>query len=336
MGSGYMKREAFAAVVILLLLVVFPASLFAYQGLRTRAPGVRVIELQASAPGAGDWQPKALRLNVGERVRLRIASTDVVHGFIAPGLGLEVDEILPGHVAEIEFTPQTVGRYAFACQRWCSVDHWRMRGVIEVVDPNRADAAPPAAGQPPPFQQQGIDIDAMHPASSVPAKQPSAGRGQQLALALPAQLADAAYLRNQPPAAVYERLRADTAFAATNDDDLWDAVAFAYLRAAGADSIKRGEALFGRDCAACHGAAGKGDGPAGKKLPGLTAMHPEMKPGPADLSDAETMLGASDVLLQGKVLRGGMGTGMPEWRSLYSDADLWDVVHYLRTLVFGR
>jgi mono/diheme cytochrome c family protein len=46
------------------------------------------------------------------------------------------------------------------------------------------------------------------------------------------------------------------------------------------------------------------------------------------------MLGASDILLQGKVLRGGMGTGMPEWGSLYSDADMWDVIAFLRSFVF--
>ena len=33
------------------------------------------------------------------------------------------------------------------------------------------------------------------------------------------------------------------------------------------------------------------------------------------------MLAASDVLLQGKLLRGGMGTGMPEFGSLYTDEE---------------
>ena len=39
-------------------------------------------------------------------------------------------------------------------------------------------------------------------------------------------------------------------------------------------------------------------------------------------------------LLQGKVLRGGMGTGMPEWGSLYSDQELWAVVAFLRSFTF--
>jgi mono/diheme cytochrome c family protein len=47
------------------------------------------------------------------------------------------------------------------------------------------------------------------------------------------------------------------------------------------------------------------------------------------------MLGASDVLLQGKITRGGMGTGMPEWRSLYTDQQMWDVISYIRSFVYN-
>ena len=63
-------------------------------------------------------------------------------------------------------------------------------------------------------------------------------------------------------------------------------------------------------------------------------MDPEMPAGPAALTDAGQMLSASDALLQGKLLRGGMGTGMPEFGSLYTDAEMWDMVAYLRTFLF--
>jgi mono/diheme cytochrome c family protein len=48
------------------------------------------------------------------------------------------------------------------------------------------------------------------------------------------------------------------------------------------------------------------------------------------------MLAASDVLLQGKLLRGGMGTGMPEFGSLYSDEEQWAMIAYLRTFLFAK
>ena len=42
------------------------------------------------------------------------------------------------------------------------------------------------------------------------------------------------------------------------------------------------------------------------------------------------MSALSDVYLQGKVLRGGIGTGMPEFGSLYSLDDQWSVIAFIR------
>ena len=113
-------------------------------------------------------------------MRLRISSPDVVHGLSIPGLGVDVDEILPGKVVEVDVTPEKPGRYAFACTRWCSVDHWRMRGVIEVT----GDSPQAATAEPPPlFQQLGIDLDAMRPAAqATPSARPSIGAGAALEL----------------------------------------------------------------------------------------------------------------------------------------------------------
>src|SRR5512136_2000317 len=147
-----MKPELFAFTVVLFILLAFPAALFGYQAWQTTAGDARVITLTAYAPANGGWQPDTIRVNVGERVRLRISATDVVHGFEIPALGVKVDEILPGHVEEVEFTASQVGRFPFACTRWCSVDHWRMRGVIEVIDP--ANSSPALAPFAPPLYQQ--------------------------------------------------------------------------------------------------------------------------------------------------------------------------------------
>ena len=317
-----------------MLLVAFPASLFAYQEWRTSAPGVQVITINGNAPNNGGWQPDTIRVNLGERVRLRITSNDVVHGFAVPALGIAVDEILPGHVAEVEFTASQVGRFPFACTRWCSVDHWRMRGVIEVVDPANPNALAPTPAAPPRYQQLHLNLDAMHPAQNVPAQPPSAARGAALNLALPAYLQDRDYLHTHSPSDLFAQLRADAGFKTLTAAQLWDLLALAFERAAGAEAIQHGQQLYSRDCAACHGETGKGNGPAGVNLPGLTVMHPEMKRGPADFADTSQMLGASDVLLQGKLLRGGMGTGMPEWGSLYTEQDMWDVISVLRSYVF--
>jgi mono/diheme cytochrome c family protein len=46
------------------------------------------------------------------------------------------------------------------------------------------------------------------------------------------------------------------------------------------------------------------------------------------------MLGASPALLQGKILRGGMGTGMPMWGSIFTEEEIEALVAYLYTFQF--
>ena len=39
------------------------------------------------------------------------------------------------HVTDITLTFDKPGIYTFFCTRWCGVNHWRMRGTIEVSGP---------------------------------------------------------------------------------------------------------------------------------------------------------------------------------------------------------
>jgi mono/diheme cytochrome c family protein len=138
------------------------------------------------------------------------------------------------------------------------------------------------------------------------------------------------------PADAFHRLRSDPALGAQTDPALWDLVAYAWFKDIPNERLARASDLYARDCAACHGVSGVGDGPAGAALPGMQKMNRGMPAGPADFTDAGQMLSASDALLQGKLLRGGMGTGMPEFGSLYTDAEMWDMIAYLRTFLFER
>ncbi len=185
------------------------------------------------------------------------------------------------------------------------------------------------------YEQMKIDIDARHPAQSVPAERPSAARGALLNLTISENL------RTVSPSEVFSELRGDSIFKSYSDQQLWDVIAFAYRQTTGKDAVARGQKLYTRDCASCHGESGKGNGAAGLNLPGLTAIPPDtaeaksnVKQGPADFTDGSQMLGASDVLWQGKIQRGGMGTGMPGWGSLYTEQEIWDVISYIRSFTF--
>ena len=52
---------------------------------------------------------------------------------------------------------------------------------------------------------------------------------------------------------------------------------------------------------------------------------------PVDFTDASQALGASPAVWHGKIVRGGMGTGMPYWGPIFSEAQLWALVDYLWT-----
>ncbi|HEX9115622.1 MAG TPA: c-type cytochrome [Anaerolineae bacterium] len=358
-----MKRELSALIVVLLVLIALPAGLFGYQALRTQAAGIRVIEIIAHTPESGGFSPDHLALRAGETVRLRISSPDVVHGLSIPGLGVAVKEIVPGKPVEVDVTPRQPGRYAFACTRWCSVDHWRMRGTIEVTG-DIASGATAATASPPLYQSLGLSLDAPHPIAQVtPAagERPSAARGAALNAALPTNLANADSRLGLAPAAAFGKLQA-AANPGLSDAEVWDLVALAWLKDVRPETLAAGKALFSQDCAACHGPEGRGDGPAGRNLPGLrgrpavtmdaqapamspgvqtseggsAGLHPDEPAGPANFTDRSRLLAQSDAALQGKILRGGMGTGMPEFGSLYTDEQMWALVAYIRTFAFQK
>ncbi len=137
------------------------------------------------------------------------------------------------------------------------------------------------------------------------------------------------------PQIAFLQMRRDGANASLSDEQLWDLVAFAWMKDTGPDQMARAKEWFAQDCAACHGPGGEGDGPAGRDLLGLKKMDPMSPSGPADFTNAGRMLAASDAVLQGKILRGGMGTGMPEFGSLYTDEQLWALVAYVRGFALG-
>ncbi|RME43845.1 MAG: cytochrome c [Chloroflexi bacterium] len=89
-----------------------------------------------------------------------------------------------------------------------------------------------------------------------------------------------------------------------------------------------------RDCTGCHGPQGRGDGPGARA--DITLDRPSDMARPAtDFTDLAAQAGASDMIYYGKLVRGGMGTSMPNWGTLYSEEDLWAVIAYIRSFAFG-
>ena len=80
-----------------------------------------------------EYTPNQITLKKGVPVVLEFTSTDRLHGFNCPGMGIRTD-IEPGKVSRLELTPQKAGTYPFNCDNFCGMGHDKMRGTITVTE----------------------------------------------------------------------------------------------------------------------------------------------------------------------------------------------------------
>jgi mono/diheme cytochrome c family protein len=317
-----MNRENLARFIVFVLAGL--AISLALVGRFSRDP--EVIELHARLPENGGWSLETILGTVGVPIHLRLTSDDVVHGFAIGKSDAPAVEILPGEFSETTLIFDQPGTYTYYCTRWCSRDHWRMRGVIEITGPGSTST--PAAQ--PLYLQLGLDLDAPHLAEVTPASPPSIERGAQLADRLPDWPSSPEDYSITSPAALWQQLRHDSNLADLSNADLWDATAWLWQQAAGGPPTEIGATLYAQNCAACHGETGQVDGVMVRGLPEMN--HQQMGTElvrPPDFSDPAVLLGASPALLQGKIMRGGMGTGMPYWGPILTEEEIQEVVAYL-------
>ena len=91
-------------------------------------------------------------------------------------------------------------------------------------------------------------------------------------------------------------------------------------------SPAKGKDLYAKQCAGCHGPAGKGDGPA------AGAINPK----PTDFTNKAYMTGLKDQYLFDLIQKGGAAAGksplMTPFGSKLKDGDIQDVIAYVRSL----
>jgi mono/diheme cytochrome c family protein len=194
-----------------------------------------------------------------------------------------------------------------------------MRGTLEVVDPDAPDAPPIAEGE---SDFTHLDIDSAHEAEFYPLTRPSVERGRAIAHRTGQSAPDD--LRGQSPSVVYQDIRREQAAASLSDEETWDLVAHYWSTTTTPERLATGRALYDKNCAACHGATGGGDGPGGRYL----------EKRPVDFTRAQGMAGGSSDIYYAKIRRGGMGTGMPYWGPVFSEEETWSIVDYLWTFLF--
>jgi cytochrome c oxidase subunit 2 len=72
-----------------------------------------------------------MHLPVNRPVILQLSSQDVVHSFGVPAMRVKQD-VIPGLLSPVWFTPTRIGRYDIQCSQLCGLGHYRMHGVIVV------------------------------------------------------------------------------------------------------------------------------------------------------------------------------------------------------------
>lgn len=282
----------------------------------------------------GGWSPDVIKANVNDPLNLKLTSDDVVHGFAVGQMEMQGVDVLPGKVTDITLKFDKPGIYTFFCTRWCGINHWRMRGTIEVMG-SSSESEPVSV---PLYVTLDLDIDAPHDAPVIPISQPSAISGQQLAANLSIDRS-AEYYRTRSPYQVFDEL-SNTSL---TESQRWDVVAFIWNSNTTSDSLANGQQLYAQNCAACHGENGASDGVFADDLAAsgeasmktMAGADNMLMQSPVDFTAPVNMLGASPALLQGKILRGGMGTGMPMWGSIFTEEQIWDLISYLYSFQFN-
>ena len=275
--------------------------------------------VEASRPEVGGWTPDVLQAQVGEPLKLRLTASDMMHSFAVGQTDWEPIDIPPGKPVDVELVFDEPGVYTFYCTRFCSRDHWRMRGTIEVTGDAPAQREPVS---PPLYVTLGLDIDAPHEIDP-PEKRPSAARGAFIELQT--TFVDAEVYQTQSPNQVWQELRQNPETEALTDMELWDWIAWAWQDQSEPASLELGKTLYQSNCLSCHGPKGAGDGP-------IAVDQPTAVP---DFTDLSQMPGASSALLHGKIIRGGMGTGMPNWGNIFTEDEIWALIDYLWTFPFA-
>jgi mono/diheme cytochrome c family protein len=311
-----------SAVLFLFLLIVATPGL-AYWSQQSLSSGFD-FELTARVAEEGGWSQENLTATVGDEISIRMSSADVVHGFAIGRVDLPPVDVNPGEWSAFAWTPEEPGEYTFYCTRWCGPNHWRMTGTIQVVDPAGTFPSPTPAPAPR-YLIHGIDIDDREIRPELRHLRPSPARGTALGVEPSRPWTDPIDPDLTTPFEAFERLRSDPATQSLSRAQTWDLIASLWTQRLDRRAIAQGDLLYQANCAACHGTSGAGDG--------VMARH-FLDPPVMDFSDLSRMATANTILLEAKVLRGGMGSGMPYWGSIMTSSDMEALVEYLWTLTF--
>lgn len=296
----------------------------------------RPITIHARIAENGGFMPDYVRAEAGEPLRLRLISEDVEHTFALGQNPMDPILLKPGELVDITLLFDQPGKYTFYSTTSSSPNFWRMRGTIEVTGDG-----PTAVGETPLYVRLGLDLDKEHDPvgeenNILWSRQPSAQDGSAHESKIPTKVLSFDYYITHSPLEVFNELRGESSLIPLDNNGIWSMVAFIWQKNTSPTALSEGQRLYQVNCAACHGKTGAGDGQFANDMKIISEKN-QNKNGiqaPIDFTDPEHLIEAKPAVLQGKILRGGMGTGMPMWGSIFTDEQMWNLVAYLYTFQF--
>jgi cytochrome c oxidase subunit 2 len=97
---------------------------------QTTQPEPKVIHINAKK---FEYSPSTITLKKGEPVVLELSSEDRTHGFNLKDFEIR-DDVKPGEVTRIAFTPGKTGSFTFSCDVYCGGGHPDMSGTLIVTE----------------------------------------------------------------------------------------------------------------------------------------------------------------------------------------------------------
>jgi cytochrome c oxidase subunit 2 len=149
-----------SVVPFVLSMAMFGWGAVLYSEMRQPPAGAVTIDVVAKQwmwklqhPG-GQAEINTLHLPVGQPVRLRMISEDVIHSYYVPAFRVKQD-VLPGYYTQLWFQPTKPGEFHLFCAEYCGTEHSRMRGSVVVMQPaefadwlaGEAGVSPDVAGE---------------------------------------------------------------------------------------------------------------------------------------------------------------------------------------------
>jgi cytochrome c oxidase subunit II len=143
--EGSMKLETLWSVIPLLIamsIFVWGAKLY-FQEYRPPKDGLEVYVVGKQwmwkfQHVTGQREINELHVPLGRKIKLIMASEDVIHDVFIPAFRIKAD-IVPGRYTTEWFQATKPGRYHFFCAEYCGMNHSGMGGWVEVMEPTDFD-----------------------------------------------------------------------------------------------------------------------------------------------------------------------------------------------------